>query len=352
MKNTIIQQDLDFIVRSGVNWKDFQNKTVLISGANGFIASYMVEVLLYINKIIPNQETKVIALVRNSDKARVRFKDYLRCSKLQIIVQDVTNDINIEDDIDFIVHAASQASPKYYAVDPVGTLNANIYGTTNLLKIAHKLKIKSFLFFSSSEVYGEIASDLNPIFENMFGYLNPTNIRSCYAESKRMGENICVSWSAQYGVNVKIVRPFHTYGPMMDLNDGRVFADFTADIVYDRNIVMKSDGMSKRAYCYLADAVVAYFLILLNGENGEAYNVGNPDNECSVLELANILVKIFPEKMLTVVQKEQDNLEYLASKVNRITPDIGKVKKLGWVPTYTIQEGFKRTIKSYYFLNV
>jgi UDP-glucuronate decarboxylase len=349
MNNKIIQEDIDFIFNSDLDWDRFRNKTVLISGASGFIASYMVETLLYLNEKLNQQSTKVIALVRNIDKAKVRFNAYLQCPEFKLLLQDVSDEININDEVDYIIHAASQASPKYYSVDPVGTLKANIFGTTNLLSLAKKLNTKSFLFFSSSEVYGEIPEELNPIAENDFGYLNPTSVRSCYAESKRMGENICISWAHQYGLDVKIVRPFHTYGPMMELNDGRVFADFTADMLCSRNIVMKSDGSSKRAYCYLADAIIAYFLVLLKGVSGEAYNVGNPECECSVLDLANRLINIFPQKKLTVITREQDNLNYLASKTNRVTPDITKIKSLGWLPKYTIEEGFERTVYSYAF---
>jgi UDP-glucuronate decarboxylase len=348
MNNKIIEQDIDFILNSNVDWSKFSNKTILISGANGFIASYMVETLLSLNKKLL-QLTKVIALVRNYDKANERFKSYLNVPEFRIIVQDVSEKINIDEKIDYIIHAAGQASPKYYFTDPVGTLKANIWGTENLLSIAKKYNAESFLFFSSSEIYGEVPNELNPINEDYFGYLNPIAVRSCYAESKRMGENICISWAHQYKMNVKIVRPFHTYGPMMELNDGRVFADFTSDLVHKRNIVMKSDGSSIRAYCYLADAIVAYFLVLLYGANSQAYNVGNPEQECSVLDLANRLVNIFPEKKLTVVIQNQDNLNYLTSKVNRVTPDITKIKALGWAPKFTIEKGFERTVSSYTF---
>jgi len=349
MTNTIIKEDIDLIFRAGIAWDQFANKTILISGASGFIASYMVETLLYLNEKLTRQNTKVIALVRNMEKAKVRFIEYTDRSDLILLVQDVSDDIAIDEQIDFIIHAASQASPKYYSVDPVGTLRANIFGTTNLLTLASRFNAKSVLFFSSSEVYGEVSDQLESIGEDDFGYVSPTQVRSCYAESKRMGENLCISWAHQYGLDVKIVRPFHTYGPKMELNDGRVFADFAADLVNNRDIVMKSDGTSRRAYCYLADAVIAYFLVLLNGKSGEAYNIGDPGNECSVLELANRLVNIFPEKNLTVITKENNNLNYLASKVNRVTPNIAKIKALGWKPRFTIEEGFKRTVNSYAF---
>ena len=141
-----------------------------------------------------------------------------------------------------------------------------------------------------------------PTRETEYGYLDPATVRACYGESKRMGETLCVAYHAQYGVPAKIVRPFHTYGPGMDLSDGRVFADFVADLVARRDLVMKSDGRAQRAFCYLADATVGFFTVLLRGEAGAAYNVGNPDAEVSILELARTLANLFPERGVRVVE--------------------------------------------------
>jgi nucleoside-diphosphate-sugar epimerase len=163
-----------------------------------------------------------------------------------------------------------------------------------------------------------------------------------------MGENMCVSWWHQYGIPTKIVRPFHTYGPGLSLEDGRVYADFVADIVNNRDIIMKSDGSSRRAFCYLADAVQGFLTILLKGENGQAYNLGNPEGEISILDLAVKLVNLFPEKALKVVRKPVlDNQDYIPSQIPRNCPDISKLSRLGWQPTTSIEEGFKRTIRSF-----
>ena len=161
---------------------------------------------------------------------------------MRLLVQDVCEPVALDEPIHFIVHAASQASPKYYGTDPVGTLSANVLGTYHLLNLAATHRVEAFLFFSSGEVYGQVAPERIPIRETDYGYLDPTDVRSCYGESKRMGETMCVAWAHQFGVPAKIVRPFHTYGPGMRLDDGRVFADFVADIVHDRDIVLKSDG--------------------------------------------------------------------------------------------------------------
>jgi nucleoside-diphosphate-sugar epimerase len=162
-----------------------------------------------------------------------------------------------------------------------------------------------------------------------------------------MGETICISWLHQYGVPAKIIRPFHTYGPGMALDDGRVYADFISDIVNNRDIIMESDGSARRAFCYLSDATLAAFTILLNGKNGEAYNMGNPDCEISILDLAMRLVQLFPRKNLKVIEKETQNSGYLKSIVSRICPDLTKIRDIGWNPVIDIDEGFLRTIQSY-----
>jgi nucleoside-diphosphate-sugar epimerase len=345
--NKIILEDLEQIISANLNWSAFSGKTVLITGANGFLPAYMVETLLALEHRGIINNIMVLALVRNIEKARNRFKDYLNNKSLEFIVQDVCDPLNIDSKIDFIIHAASQASPKYYGTDPVGTLSANTLGTINMMKLAQKNSIISFLYFSSSEVYGIVDESKIPTAETDYGYLDPASVRSCYAESKRMGETICVSWLHQFGIPAKIIRPFHTYGPCMALDDGRVYADFIADIVLNRDIVMKSDGLAMRAFCYLSDATVASFMILLNGKNGEAYNVGNPGCEISIIQLAQRLVNLFPEKKLKVVVKENQNSGYLKSKVLRNCPDISKIKLLGWTPAVNIDEGFHRTVVSY-----
>jgi len=345
--NKIILQDLDQIIKAPVDWSRFSGKTVLITGANGFLPAYMVETLLFLCYKGIIKDTKVLALVRNIEKAKSRFKYYLNDKNLEFIVQDVCDPLNTNQKIDFIIHAASQASPKYYGIDPVGTLSTNTLGTINLLKFAQSHSIESFLYFSSSEVYGILDETKIPTTENDYGYIDPTNVRSCYAESKRMGETICVSWLHQYGISIKIIRPFHTYGPCMGLDDGRVYADFISDIVNTRNIIMKSDGSAKRAFCYLSDATIAFFLVLLNGKNGEAYNVGNPKCEISIIDLAQRLVELFHKKGLKIVKNENKNIDYLKSVVSRSSPDISKIKSLGWKPKIDVDEGFSRTVLSF-----
>ena len=344
--NKIIDEDLVTISSQDLEWKRFRNKTVFISGATGFLPAYLIYTFLYLNDKL-NLDLKVIGLARNESKAKEKYSSELKRKDFLLLYQDVCEPVNYKEKIDFIIHAASQASPKFYGADPVGTLNANVLGTNNLLHLAKKNYVESFLFFSTSEVYGEVPENQIPTKEDEFGYLDPANVRSCYGESKRLGETMCVSWMHQYNIPVKIVRPFHTYGPGMDLNDGRVYADFISDIVHNRNIEMKSDGQAKRAFCYISDATIAFLMILLNGINGEAYNAGNPGQEISILNLAEKLVKMFPEKNLKVITQNNSNPGYLRSKVSRVCPDITKISILGWKPVISIETGFRKTILSY-----
>lgn len=346
MKNTILQEDLDFIIGSSVAWEKLAHATVLISGANGFLPHYLVETLFHLNDV-KQLNIKILALVRNREKSEQRFSQRQGRKDIEFIVQDICEPLSYAGPVDYIIHAASQASPLYYSKDPIGTQNANIIGTSNLLKLAREKQAKSFLFFSSGEVYGAPQPHQIPTKETDYGYMDPMLLRSCYGESKRMGENICVCWWHQYQVPVKIVRPFHTYGPGLDLNDGRVFADFVADVVNNKDIVMKSDGSDVRAFCYIADATIGFFNVLLNGENGEAYNVGS-DQETSIRELAHILTGLFPEKNLKVVMNESASSgDYVRSTIRKSCADISKVKQLNWQPVYNVEDGFRRMVLSY-----
>lgn len=348
MRNSIIEDDLKYIQNSDLSWNVLEGKNILISGANGFVPAYLVETILFLNETRFKKKAKVFALIRNKEKALNRFAFYKNRTDLIFIVQDVTEPITIKDDIHFIIHAASQASPKYFATDPVGTINANVVGTYNLLEYAKEKDIESFLFFSSGEIYGNVEKTEEKINETMYGYLDPIDVRSCYAEGKRAAETICVSYYKQFGIPIKIVRPFHTYGPGMNMDDGRVYADFVSDIVNCRDIHMRSNGSAIRSFCYISDATIAFFTVLFNGNNAQAYNVANPDCTASIYDLAKILVGLFPERKLKVIrEKEQNSSDYLKSNISGFIPDISKLMTLGWTPKISLKDGFKRTIKSY-----
>jgi UDP-glucuronate decarboxylase len=346
IKNSIIAEDISHIIERFNGFSEFNNKTILISGAAGVLPSYLVDTLMSLDAKF---KIKIIALVRSKKKAEKRFIHWKEDHRLILVEHDICNPFIPKINIDFIIHAASQASPKYYGIDPVGTLNANILGTLNLLNLARDQNVESFLFFSSGEVYGEVSDENCPIKENYFGFLDPTNVRSCYGESKRMAENMCVSYHSQFGVKAKIVRPFHTYGPGLQLDDGRVFADFISNVLEKKDIELKSDGTAIRAFCYISDATIGFLTILLFGMDGQAYNMGNPNEEKSILELAKIVANLYPELKLSVIENSKpiNNSNYIKSPIHRNSPDIEKLMKLGWYPEVTVQEGFKRTIQSY-----
>lgn len=346
MRNSVIESDMKYIAEADLPWHSFTNKTVLVSGASGFLPAYMIEALLYLNET-RNLNLRVIGLVRNIENARARFSDYSDDRTLNIISQDVCNAITIDEDIDYIVHAASHATPKLFQADPVGTILPNIIGTHNLLKLAVDKKVACFLYVSTTGVYGHVDPDCYPIREECFGYLDPMDIASCYIESKRMGENMCVAWMHQHGVPVKIVRPAITYGPGVKLDDGRSFADFISDIVNSRDIELFSDGKVLRNFCYLADATLGFITVMLKGENGQAYNVAT-DHEISIIDLATLLVdEVFPELHLKVVIKTDPSKKYLRIDFPRTAVDISKAKALGWKLSFPIKEGFKRTVESF-----
>ena len=268
MRNEIVTQDLKEIVSENLSWEKFFNSTVLVTGASGILPSYMVETLLYLNEIF-DANIKVIGIVRNLPKAQKRFEHYSGRKDLILIKHDVILPFKIDDEINYIIHAAGQASPKFYGKDPVGTLEGHAIGTANFLKLAAEKKVKCFLYFSSCAVYGTQENTL--IDEKSVSRINPMNLRECYPIGKLAGENLCVAYNHQYNVPFKILRIAHTYGPMMPLDDGRVFADFVSNILHNENISLNSDGSSERPMLYISDAVRAYFRILLSGENCGVY---------------------------------------------------------------------------------
>lgn len=346
-RNPIIQQDVARIAASDLPWSRFSGKTILVSGANGFLPAYLVETLTQLNEA-NGTGCKVIGLVRNAGKAQARFDHLLNRADFSLHVQDVCSPVTIDSKIDFVIHAASQASPKFYGKDPVGTLSANTIGTNNLLSLARDHKAEGFLFFSSGDVYGRSATPEVPTKEDVYGYLDPTDVRSCYGESKRLGETMCIAWSHQYGVPVQIVRPSHTYGPGMALDDGRVFADFVSNVVRHENILVKSRGTARRPFCYLADATLGYFTVLLKGADRQAYNVGNENCYLSVAELAGLLTGLFPERGLTVqFQPDFTQPGYIQSTAQGGSLDSSKLRALGWDATTGAEEGFRRTVLSY-----
>ncbi len=340
MKNIIISEDIETIL-SNISHEKCKEKTFLISGATGAIARYLVYTLLELNKKIPDTNCKVIALCRNENKARLIFEEYLDDKALAFLFQDVEKEVEINSSIDYIIHAASNSASRLFHSNPVETITANIIGSNNLLKLAVKKEIKGFVFFSSGAVYGDDSNAEHDVKEDEFFPISPLESENCYGLSKKMTENLCISYGSEYGVPVKIMRIAHTYGPGMDLNDGHVYSDFVKAIIEHKDIIIKGDCSSKRPFCYVTDAIIAFFIILFKGKEQEAYNMANNNEFISIKELADCLVKeIFPNNNSSVIVNKKSNDCTREEK----SIDVSKLIKLGWYPRITVKEGFKRTV--------
>ena len=348
MINSIITQDMEDIYSRELPWKELDGKTILLTGAYGMLASYIVYFLFFIrNK--KNIKVNLIAIVRNKDKFYKKFSDITEMDNIAVIENDVSEPMDIDGNVDYIIHAASLASPQYYGICPVDVLMPNTIGNYYLLQLAKNKNVKGFLLFSSCDIYGVPNAVNGMINEEAYGKMDTLDIHNCYSESKRMAETMCKAFNVQYGVHTKIARIAHTYAPTMDIeNDPRVFASFVKNIVYGQDIVMKSDGSGKRSFCYITDAIAGYFTILFEGIDGEAYNVCNTSQFVSVKELAEILVSLYREKNLKVIMEERKKAEHYTENSLLVgcdnIPDNSKLMKLGWNASVDIKEGFKRVI--------
>ncbi|MGI6657901.1 MAG: NAD-dependent epimerase/dehydratase family protein [Dethiobacteraceae bacterium] len=341
MKNPYYQQDLKQITEYKIPFNELQNKSVLITGCNGLIASYLIDSLMWLN-LHYNYNIKIYALCRNLNNAKTRFSSNCQNHLLRFVIQDVCAPITIEEDVDYIIHAASNSHPTAFSTDPVGTIQANILGTINLCEFARKQKGSRLMFVSSGEVYGENSSISNGFREESFGFIDTMNARSCYPEGKRAAESICASYAKQYDLNVVVVRPCYVYGATITNNNSRADAQFLRNVLEGNDIVMKSKGTQYRSYCYVADAVTAFFTVLLLGKAGEAYNIANKNSKATILEYAKTLAHYGNVSVKFELPSETERQGY--SVVKRSILDATKLEALCWLPQFTLDEGLKRTV--------
>lgn len=343
--NEVVLEDMKNIVASGASFSRLAGKKILITGANGLIASYLIRTMLYLNDE-QNMGIQIYALVRNREKAEKTWGEVLRRDDVHLVLQDVTQPLALDETIDMMIHAASQTGPKQFVSDPVGTAMGNILGAYRLLEFGRTHGTQRFMLLSTREIYGKGTLDF--VKESDYGALDPVSVRSCYPESKRMAENLCACYMQQYGITCRIARIAHTYGPGMLLSDGRVVGDFLGNVHRGEDIVMNSDGSGTLALTYISDVVAGLFYTLLDFED-MVYNVSNSAETVTVKELAQTLCELFADRGIRLIMhipEESKNAGgYLDFKLGFL--DSAKAEAAGWKPAVDLRSGMQRTIRSF-----
>lgn len=340
----ILAEDLQRILATPLPWAELHGKRILVTGAAGFIGGHVVETLAYLNRNIQAADMRLFALARNPGKLGRRLPWLDLPGEVSPLIQDVSAPWQPAEAFDLIIHAASPASPKSYMQKPVDTILANTEGTRQLLELARR-DGAHLLFLSSGAVYGENTGHIDCIGETDFGGDDPLGPRACYGESKRLAETLCRAYFTQFGVDARIARISHCYGPGMALDDGRAITDLLANVLADVDIRLDSDGSATRPFCYVSDTVSALFHILLKGEAGEAYNVGETQ-ETSILELAEKLIGAARKSgKLKVLARTKDAVASAARSTGHF--NIDKICRLGWSLQTPLDQGLGRLLSHY-----
>jgi nucleoside-diphosphate-sugar epimerase len=351
----IVARDLANIAeRISTEFGLMAGKKLLIVGGAGFLGYYLVQAPLAWNKLgngMPVSVTVYDNYIRGEPDWLLALEDD---PNLTLVRHDVTEPMPDDvGDFDYIVHAASIASPIFYRRYPIETMDANVNGLRHLLQYALDQKKKGkplsgFLFFSTSEIYGDPTPEHIPTPESYRGNVSCTGPRACYDESKRYGETLCVNFAAQHGLLITIARPFNNFGPGLKITDRRVLPDFARDVFAGRDLVLLSDGSPTRTFCYIADAIVGYFKVLVIGRSGESYNIGTDAAEVSMARLADEVVRIARERFGyrgRVVRATSSDKDYLTDNPNRRCPVIDKARsELGYEPSVSFEEGLERAL--------
>ena len=340
--NDILKEDFENILKTPcINWEHLKNKKILITGASGLIGSNLINFILYSNAK-RNYNIKIIAVVRNIEKALHKLID---TEKITFITGNIQDLKEVESDVDYIIHAANPTSSKFFMENPVETINTAIVGTKNILEIAKTKKVKSFVFLSSMEIYG------NPqkgeiIKEDYVAGFNPSITRNCYPMSKKLCEALCKAYYTEYNVPTKVLRLTQTFGPGVEYNDGRIFAEFMRCLIENRNIVLKTKGETERCYLYTADAISAILTVLICGKDGECYNAANPETYCSISEMAKLVANKIANDSIKVTYQQEDIQKLGYANTLYMNLNVDKLKDLGWLPNTNLLSMFINMIKT------
>lgn len=357
--NAVVQTDLNQICDAlKSEFASIAGQTVAITGAAGFLGYYLASALAHWNEQTAESQTISVVLLDAFMRGRPEWINQLaERSEFSVLESNVIKSPPTElHDAEYIIHAASIASPIYYRENPIETMDANVVGLRNMLDLTLQRQsssnhVKGLLYFSTSEIYGDPDSDNIPTAETYRGNVSCTGPRACYDESKRYGETLCVNFAQQYGLPVSIARPFNNYGPGLKITDKRAPPDFANDVLNNRDIVLLSDGSPTRTFCYIADAIVGYYKVLFNGSAGESYNIGNDQPEVSIRDFAMMNVNaardLFDYQGDVRFLKSED-ADYLTDNPQRRCPDITKAAtQLGFKPVVSLEDGIRRSLLWY-----
>lgn len=355
----LLEKDLTHLATSlKEEFRAMEGSNLLITGGGGFLGYYLVQAVLFWNERHAGGRPIHLTVVENYKRGAPEWLLALRTNKqLQLLEHDAARPLPAGlREFQYIIHAAGIASPTYYRQFPIETMDTNINGLRHLLDYARARQsspepVRGFLFYSSSEIYGDPHPASIPTPEDYRGNVSCTGPRACYDESKRYGETLCVNFARQYGLPVTMARPFNNYGPGLKITDKRVIPDFALDLLSGRDIVMLSDGSPRRTFCYSADAIAGYYKVLVKGRGGEPYNIGVETPEISVLELAEKLAaqarQLFGYTG-RVVRQASSEKDYLVDNPTRRCPVITKARKeLGYDPKIDLDEGLRRSLVWY-----
>lgn len=340
LNNRLYLDDVIRISKIDIDWNMFKGKKFLISGISGMIGSFLTDVLLTGH---PELETRIIALVRDEDRARKRFSPYLNDPRFTILTCDLNTEIpDFSGSVDYVIHGASNTHPYAYATAPIGTLMTSITGTENMLKCGIKHEMRRFVFLSSVEIYGENRGDVEYFKEDYCGYIDCNTVRANYPEGKRAGEALCQAYIAEKGVDIVIPRLSRIYGPTMLMSDTKAISQFIKNAVKHEDIILKSKGTQLYSYCYVADAVSGILYCLVKGENGNAYNIASPDSNISLSALAQRIAFTVGRQVVFDLPDEVEKLGF--SKATKAMLDSSKIQELGWTVNFDIDEGIAHTV--------